>query len=182
MGQQTDCDLAPGESFNLSTWGAIHRIYREAGRSTVAHAEVHMFRKEVLNLGEIPISNEESVNYIELGVKSPTVFGGLKLTVARQSQDEDGSVKIDILGTVRNATNIFLESPEFTAVLKSKSGKEIDSSGSCNNLPPNATTALNAAFWGLKPSVLKGASVAITLTFYLPVCSVSLKRSEAVDS
>lgn len=176
MRNSEDCFLEPGDEVNLSGWGRINEKFLKDSEEASVKVLARLFSREFFKFGPFPTPAPGEVGYVHADVQSTVIRNNIKICVATDVPDDDGDVRIDIMCSLENLSEHFLEMPELSVRLLDRSGAEIESISDSNDTPARAISQLRPSTWGNKAKKIKGGTMEFELKVYKPV-SVQMSES-----
>tara|TARA_B100000963_G_C22560754_1_gene641205 strand:- start:258 stop:974 length:717 start_codon:yes stop_codon:yes gene_type:complete len=171
-GDEQDVFIEPGETeaFDLycSYLKGAHFGGNLAGSSVLIDAT--FYRAEFHKLGEHEVpSSSDKPNIVDNGLEIGDMLKIFKTGIFLDAVNDEGEVGMEVRIGVRNVSDVHFEKVEVKAELLDKRGSEVDTSQDYQVLNAFSSSFLNASFWGLKPSRLKGCSVKLSLLVHQPI-------------
>ena len=171
-GDEQEVFIEPGETEEFDLYCSYLKGAHFGGNlaSSSVLVDATFYRAEFHKLGEHEVpSSSDKPNIVDNEFEIGDMLKVFKTGIFLEPVNDDGEVSMEVRIGVRNVSDVHFEKVEVKAELLDKRGSEVDTSQDYQVLNAFSSSILNATFWGLKPSRLKGCSIKLSLLVHQPI-------------
>jgi hypothetical protein len=168
---EEDCFIAPGEEDSFVVWVRLDNGKRFAGTNLDeirAVAKVEVYAREFINLGRIPVpEDDEGFVTLTKPVSLNTFQGNINIIAFRPKHDDGDNINLNIFCTINNTADngIYYDASLMTR-LHDEEETEIHQEVEFAYISKSSTTLLQPTFFNLKCRELQNSMLSFSITLY----------------